>query len=339
VFAAILRVSGAAITAAFTAIMANYLLRARLGGALEVRRIPDSGHIVVCGLGSVGFRVIEELLNQGERVVAIEIAANNRFVATARRLGAAVIIGDATVPEVHRQAHSGTARAVVAGTNEEIINLEIALLVRSINPLQRVVLRLSDADLAKMLRESANVRLAVSVSTLAAPAFVAALFGDRVLSVFLLQGKLLAAIDLIIGEQDGVFVDQTVRAVAVDYRLLPVAVLTSDGKVVDQPLKVRLGKGDRLVGLIALPDLQRLVRREAAVRDCEVEVTAFPLPAKDWLATLVRTRLGVSSEEATEKLAHLPFHVGLGMSRGEAEDVIAHLAREKISARLITKAI
>ncbi|HEV3235445.1 MAG TPA: NAD-binding protein [Gemmataceae bacterium] len=339
VFAAILRVSGAAITAAFTAIMANYLLRARLGGALEVRRIPDSGHIVVCGLGSVGFRVIEELLNQGERVVAIEIAANNRFVATARRLGAAVIIGDATVPEVHRQAHSGTARAVVAGTNEEIINLEIALLVRSINPLQRVVLRLSDADLAKMLRESANVRLAVSVSTLAAPAFVAALFGDRVLSVFLLQGKLLAAIDLIIGEQDGVFVDQTVRAVAVDYRLLPVAVLTSDGKVVDQPLKARLGKGDRLVGLIALPDMQRLVRREAAIRDCEVEVTSFPLPAKDWLATLVRTRLGVSSEEAMEKLAHLPFHLGLGMSRGEAEDVIAHLAREKISARLITKAI
>ena len=337
VFAAALRIFGAAITAAFTAIVTNYLLRARLGGALEIRRIPDSGHIVVCGLGSVGFRVIEELLNQGARVVAVEIAPNNRFVSTARRLGAAVIIGDATVPEVLRQAHAGTARAVVAGTSEEIINLEIALLVRADNPNQRVVLRLADADLARMLRESANVRLAVSVSTLAAPAFVAALFGDRVLSVFLLQGRLLAALDLMISEQDIVLLGQSVRAVAVDYRLLPVAVLTAEGKSVEHPLQTRLNKCDRLIALIALPDLQRLVRREQAPRNCSVEVTAFPLPAKDWLATLLRTQQGGSAEQAAEKLGHLPVCMGKGLSRGQAEDLMTRLARERISSRLVNE--
>src|SRR5207302_8111149 len=93
VFAGILRITGAALTAAFTAILTNYLLRARLGGALEVRRIPDGGHVIVCGLGNIGFRAVEELVHSNERVVVVERASDGRFVATARRLGVAVVIG------------------------------------------------------------------------------------------------------------------------------------------------------------------------------------------------------------------------------------------------------
>jgi Trk K+ transport system NAD-binding subunit len=80
-----LRLVGMALVAAFTAIFTNYLVRANLGGALEVRRIPDSGHFIVCGLGNIGYRVVEELLRQGEPVVAIERARDNPFIATARR--------------------------------------------------------------------------------------------------------------------------------------------------------------------------------------------------------------------------------------------------------------
>ncbi|MGH7171649.1 MAG: NAD-binding protein, partial [Gemmataceae bacterium] len=91
VFVAALRIVGAALIAAFTAILTNYLLRARLGGALEVRRIPDSGHIIICGLGTIGYRVVEELLRYGEQVVVIERDAHNRFVRAVRQLGAPVI--------------------------------------------------------------------------------------------------------------------------------------------------------------------------------------------------------------------------------------------------------
>src|SRR5205807_336308 len=71
VFVSGLRLVGTALTAAFTAILTNYLVRAHLGGALEVRRIPDGGHLVVCGLGNIGYRVVEELLRAGERVVVL----------------------------------------------------------------------------------------------------------------------------------------------------------------------------------------------------------------------------------------------------------------------------
>ena len=76
-----------------------------------------------------------------------------------------------------RQAHAGTARAVVATTKDDMTNLEVALLVRELNPRQRVVLLLSEPQLAQMLREAANVRLAVSVPVLTAPAFLAGLYG------------------------------------------------------------------------------------------------------------------------------------------------------------------
>src|SRR5262249_30238114 len=49
VFVSVLRIIGAAMMAVFTAILTNYLVRASLGGALEVRRIPDSGHFIVVG--------------------------------------------------------------------------------------------------------------------------------------------------------------------------------------------------------------------------------------------------------------------------------------------------
>src|SRR5205823_769089 len=120
--------------------------------------------------------------------------------------------------------------AVIAATSEDLINLEIALLVRELNPQQRIVLRLADADLARTLRDAANIRLALSIATLAAPAFVAAVFGDRILSIFPIDGRLLAVIDLLIGEKDAMFIGRPARDVVEQYALLPVAVITRDGK-------------------------------------------------------------------------------------------------------------
>jgi Trk K+ transport system NAD-binding subunit len=262
VFAGMLRVLGAALVGSFTAIVTHYLLRARFVGALELRRIPDSGHVVICGLGNIGFRVVEELLKYDERVVVIEQAKDSKFVTTTRRLGVPVLIGDATVTAVLKQAHAAQARAVIAATSEDLVNLEVALMVRELHPTQRVVLQLSDPMLAQLLREAAGVRLAMSIPLLAAPAFVAALFGDRVQSVFMVEGKLFAAIDLLIADDDTSLCDQPVRTIASRFRVLPVAVLGPRGHVEPRPLDCSLQAGSRLIAISALPDLERLLRRE-----------------------------------------------------------------------------
>jgi Trk K+ transport system NAD-binding subunit len=334
VFVSFMRIMGAALIASFTAIITNYLLRARLRGVFEVRRIPDSGHVIVCGLGNVGFRLVEELLQHGQRVVVIESQRDGRFMPAARRQAVAIIVGDATVLEVLRQAHAAKARAVVAATSNELVNLEIALLTRELNPKQRVVVRLNDPHFSDTLREAANIKFAVSIPTLAAPAFVAALFGDRVLTIFLLKGRLMAVIELIVQADDPLLAGQIVRALAIDYRFLPVILRNADRQMRPQPMNHRLGVGDRLTVVTALSDLVRLQRRERVPADCDVEVTGFNLPARPLVLQLLREQRGLTPEAAETALAHLPLCVGTRLTRGQAEDLLVTLGREGVKARL-----
>ncbi len=335
IFVSILRLLGAALTAAFTAIVTNYLLRASLGGALEVRRIPDGGHVVVCGLGGIGYRVVEELTHAKERVVVIELSRDNRFVATVRRGGSPVILGDASLHEVMRQAHGATARAIVACTNNDMINLEVALLARELNATQRVVLLQTDHQLAQLLREAANVRFAVSVPALAAPAFVAGLFGDRVLSVFLIQDRLLAVIDLVIGPQDTHLIGQSGRTVAVDHALLPVAVVPADGSPPPRdPFFACLGAGDRLIAIVELKDLEHLLRRQPPPAEWAVDVTGFELASREWLTLFVQKSRELTEEQVSEVLEKVPFCLDSELTRGQALDLLDLLEREHVEGMM-----
>jgi Trk K+ transport system NAD-binding subunit len=242
-----------------------------------------------------------------------------------------VVIGDATEREVLRQAHAATARAVIAATSNDLVNLEVALLARELHPGQRAVVLLSDPHLAEAIREAASVRFALSIPALAAPAFVAALFRDRVQSLFLVAGRLLAVVDLSIQSGDALLAGQTVRAVAVDHQLLPLAVLDAGGNLQRQRWSARLDSGYRLVAIMSLPDLERLQRRQPVPRDWAVDVTAFPLPMRSWVALLLRNQRGLSAAAAEAALEHLPVYVATEQTRGQAEDLLALLDREGVT--------
>jgi Trk K+ transport system NAD-binding subunit len=336
VFISVLKIAGAALLAIFTAIFTQYFIRAKLGGALEARRIPDGGHVVVCGLGNVGFRCVEELVRLGHPVVAIETVNDNPFAETVRRLGAAVIIGDATVNAVLKQARVATARSVIAATESELKNLEIGLLVREVNATQRVVVRLTEPNFAAAVRESANIKHAVSVPALAAPAFAAALFGDRVQTLVTVGTKTLAIVELVVQPNDPCLHEQSLLATMIDYRFLPLGIsgkppFAQEGL----PKALRLKAGDRLTIVAELPALERLVRREPAVADRSVTVDAFPLSAKDGLISIARTNRSCSQEEALAVMAETPFVLSEKLTRGEAEELVALVAREKVDARVI----
>jgi Trk K+ transport system NAD-binding subunit len=332
VFLSILKLLGAALIAVFTAILTQYLIRARLGGALEVRRVPDGGHVVVCGLGNVGFRLVNELTAMGERVVAIDRVEDGPFIATVRRNEVAVFVGDATVVDVLMQANAGKAKAVIAATSSELANLEIALLVREMNPKQRVVVRLSDPQFAEAVREAADIRTALSIPALAAPAFAAALFGDRVHSLVTAAGRTLVVIEIAVDADEVYLVGKSLRALALDYRLLPVAFTGRDLAAV---AGYRLRVGDRLTVVAELRDVERMLRRESVPATASVVVDAYPASAKEALAALVRVNRTCSSEEANAMLDGTPFTLATGLTRGEAQEMVEQVTREKITARVV----
>lgn len=331
VFLSVLKLAGAALIAAFTAIFTQYLIRARLGGALETRWVPDGGHVVVCGLGNVGFRLVNELTAMGERVVAIDRAADGPFLAIVRRKGVPAFVGDATVADLLRQVRAGDAKAVIAATSSELANLEIALLVREMNPKQRVVVRLSEPEFAEAVREAADIRNAVSIPALAAPAFAAAVFGDRVHTLVTAAGRTLVVVEIAVDPDETHLIGRSLRAMLLDYRLLPVAFAGHD---LSDLCGYRLKVGDRVTVVAELPDLERLIRRQPIPTTAAAVVDAYPLPARDGLVALAQSVRRVTKEEA-EGLVNGPFTLAAGLTRGEAQELVERVAREKVTARVV----
>ncbi|MGL6097472.1 MAG: NAD-binding protein, partial [Fimbriiglobus sp.] len=314
VFVSVLKLAGTAMVAGFTAILTNYLIRARLGGAFELAKVPDGGHIVVCGLGNIGFRAVEELVRMRRPVVAIEKVNDNPFAATVRRMGVPVIIGDAVVAETLRQAKADTARAVVAGTESELANLEIALLCKQLNPTGRVVLRLTDPDFAQAVRDAADIKLTVAASAVAAPAFAAALFGDKVHTLISVAGKPLAVVELTVQADDPCLHEKPLVAAMVDYRFLPAGINGQEPFAADGiPRAYRLRAGDRVTAVLAVPDLERLLRREPAPKIWAVRVDAHLSVAKDSLVPIVRAARNCTQDEAEQLLREPQFTLASGL--------------------------
>ena len=93
-----------------------------------------------------------------------------------------MFIGDARHREVLDELHLGTARAIVAATNDDLVNLSVALNARKARPDLRVVVRLYDPEFATRVQRGFRIRFTRSVSHLAAPAFAAAAVRSEVLA-------------------------------------------------------------------------------------------------------------------------------------------------------------
>jgi len=183
VYAIFLSLVGAAIVAVVYAFITDALIRSRLLQTLGRRTVPGSirDHVIVVGLGSIGHRVALGIAARGVPVVAVEVSDDGRFVSPTRAAGIPVFIGDARHREVLDELHLGTARAIVAATNDDLVNLSVALNARKARPDLRVVVRLYDPEFATRVQRGFRIRFTRSVSHLAAPAFAAAAVRSEVI--------------------------------------------------------------------------------------------------------------------------------------------------------------
>lgn len=149
-----------------------------------------TGHCIVCGMGDIGYRVVELLHRLGEKVTVVTLTAREERRREAESRGVRVLIGDARVEQVLQEAGLGSAKLVIAATSEDLVNIEVALDTRRLRPEIPVVIRLFDQDLARQLEGSFDVQRALGMSALAAPSFAAAALGDAILGTFSAAGTL-----------------------------------------------------------------------------------------------------------------------------------------------------
>jgi Trk K+ transport system NAD-binding subunit len=180
------------------ALAADAVIGARILEALGVPRAGLRGHVVVVGMGNTGYRIVHHLLDAGVEVAAADLSERNRFVAVARRQGVPVLVADGRYRDsLHALSVEG-ARAVVAATDDDLANLETALVARELNPDARIVARLFAQELAERAQQQLGLDACHSVSALAMPAFVAAALGDGVLSTVERDGGLWLLAELVV---------------------------------------------------------------------------------------------------------------------------------------------
>ena len=145
-------------------------------------------HIILVGLGHLGYRVAREIYELERDVVIIEANPKADLVASAKELGISVIQDDASRETALESAGVKNARAIILCTQNDSLNLKVALKARHLKPDIHVVIRIFDDDFALALQEQFGYT-AFSATGMAAPAFAAAAAGVDMTRPITVEGE------------------------------------------------------------------------------------------------------------------------------------------------------
>lgn len=216
------------------------------------------GHVVVCGLGHVGYRVVEELRRLGEEVVAVERREDSPFVEPVRAEGVPVLVGDARRDELLAATGVARAKAIVCATNDDLANLELALDAKHLNPTVRVVMRMFDQALAGKVGGALELDASFSTSALAAALVAVRATQDRVLSAYRLGDTVRVTAEVVAGPGAG---GVTVRAIESDVPCRVVGVRQGESGFSPAKGEHAIAAGDVLVVDTSAEDLPRVRER------------------------------------------------------------------------------
>ncbi len=214
-------------------------------------------HIILVGLGHLGYRVVSILSQMEEAVAVLELRPSADMFSTVQKMGIPVIQDDATRPAALEAAGIRQAKTIILCTQNDAMNLQIAVKARSMNPNIRVVIRIFDEDFAHSLREQFGFS-ALSATGMAAPAFAAAATGADVTNPISVEGQQLSLARLTV-KSHAPFADKTVGFIEDTYRLSVVLIRRDGLSEMHPPDSTPLRPGDTLAVLGGPESLNRLL--------------------------------------------------------------------------------
>ncbi|MDQ3439593.1 MAG: NAD-binding protein [Planctomycetota bacterium] len=125
----------------------------RTASAMGVNPAGQAGHVIVCGLGRLGFGVVR-LLKAHVPLVVVDHAEHLHYADEPTMVAEPVVPilrGDMTVKWVLQEAGVERASAVFVLTPDDAANLEAAMLVHELNPATRIVMRVNNSRVARRL--------------------------------------------------------------------------------------------------------------------------------------------------------------------------------------------
>lgn len=247
-------------------LIADSILSSRFEFLQRRPAIPKRNHVVLLGFRRVGRRVAAMMQAIRQPIVVLE----EQLLDTSVPPGLPLIIGNflKDLPKTNLT----TAKSVILATEDQMLNLELALVAQSIaHQVHRnlgLVIRTYDQRFSRELTNLLPDASALCAYELAAQAFAGAAFGENMLSLFQLNDRTILVTEYTIQAGDNL-VNKLLSQVAYGYRVVPIfhqrheQVLAGGNVGTPLPLDdIRLDVGDRLVVLASINGLQRIERNE-----------------------------------------------------------------------------
>jgi Trk K+ transport system NAD-binding subunit len=162
-------IGGTIFTAIFIGYVSAAITRAQWVQLQGLRRVRARDHVVVCGGGRTGGAVVSLLVAAGKHVIVIESHPDPGMVRRARSGQIDLLTGDATHEDVLELSNVPYASSVIALTNNDTGNLEIALGARALRPDVPLVVRMESRTFSQATAELFNIAT-FSPAELSAPA-------------------------------------------------------------------------------------------------------------------------------------------------------------------------
>ena len=165
--------------ALFTAGLVQWLLDPRLTGIIGRRVVPRRDHVIVIGMGQVGLRLCTYLRDQGVGVVAVELEPEASAVRFARDRKIPVLLGHGEDRALLERAFISRARAVIAATADDLINIEIAITADACRPGVPVILRAREGVLTRETLELVGLGIVRDIHRESAEAIAGVVLADH----------------------------------------------------------------------------------------------------------------------------------------------------------------
>lgn len=120
-------------------------------------------HVIICGYGRTGSRVVEELQAAGKDFVVIE--ENDELAKRMGELGIPCLNGDATEEELLENAQIYEADSLVAALDSDAENLFLTLTAFGLCNSLRIIARVHDPDNSRKFRKAGAHRVVSPIST------------------------------------------------------------------------------------------------------------------------------------------------------------------------------
>lgn len=294
--------------------------------------VPLADHIAIVGLGRVGQRVAAFLQQLNQPLVGISFDSDiDKAILPDLPL---IVVGE--LSSALGQANLSSAKSVVVVTDDEMFNLEVALMVQAANPKTHLVIRTAGQRLSQHLMAALPSTQAIGMHEVAAQVFAGVAFGESIVNLYSFnhQTILVTEYEIRTGDTlDGLLLAE----VAYGYGVVPIFHhrLPSAAKLMPSD-DIVLSNGDLLFVLATIDGLQQVEIGKRQPRGWQVRVEKAMTEESVFEGGNIIVRMaGCPLNMARDLMNNLPGILNFPLYKHQGQRLVRALEKVRVNAEIV----